>query len=87
MLLRDNLQPTDFADADCRTTGWVHFGHHGMRAYRIWECKCSSYWFQRHEWQPESGNQTRMDEWIFAGYFPHRRWQPHMRPAPREDDI
>lgn len=86
-LLRDNLQPTDFADADCRVSSWVDHGHYGVVAYRVWQCQCSSYWFQRHEWQLEGKNQTRMDDWIFSGYFPQRRWQPDMVPAPKEVDL
>jgi hypothetical protein len=84
-LLRDKLQPTDFADADCRVSGWVPFEHHGALAYRVWECKCSAYWFQRHEWQIAGKNQTRFDDWLFSGYYPNRRWPVHMQPAPKDD--
>lgn len=87
MLLRDNFQPTDFADAECRVSEWWHADFHTAKATRVWVCRCSAYWFQRHEWMIEGKNQTEFDDWIFSGYFPHKRWADHMKPAPKLDDI
>lgn len=81
-LLRDNLQPTDFADADCRVTEWMPFGHAGAEAYRIWMCRCTHHWFQRHEWSYEGRNQTQIDDWIYSGYDPRRQWAGHYKLAP-----
>jgi len=82
-LLRDNLQPTDFADADCRITDWHDFtGTLGEDAYRIWMCKCGSHWFQRHEWRYTGRNFTDMQEWIYSGYSPRRTWDNHFKEAP-----
>jgi hypothetical protein len=66
-LLRDNLEPTDFADADCRITDWNEFGYHGRPAYRIWFCICNGHKFQRHEWQIEGRNSTELEDWIYLG--------------------
>lgn len=87
-LLRDNLQPTDFADADCRVTEWVPFdGHGGITGYRIWMCKCTHHWFQRHEWAVEGKNQTRIDDWIYSGYDWRRTWTGDWLPAPDVRDL
>lgn len=67
-VLRDNLEPTDFADAVCRVTDWHPHPHFGMTAYRIWLCNNSGHWFQRHEWAVEGRNQTRLDEWLYSGF-------------------
>lgn len=88
MLLRDNLQPTDFADSDCRVTDWVPFdGHGGVNAYRIWVCRCTHHWFQRHEWAKTGANQTEINEWIYNGYFPRRVFDAHFKPAPDMRDL
>lgn len=86
MPLRDNLQPTDFANADCRVSPWVDFPHYGNRAMRVWVCKCGNYWFQRHEWHREGRNSTELDEWIFSGYYHNKQHAPHMLPAPALED-
>lgn len=85
-MLRDNLQPTDFADAEVRVSDWVDFHGSKCTAYRVWICRCTNWWFQRHEWQIEGLNSTRMDEWILNGYWPHRKWAQHMKPAPKDYD-
>lgn len=76
-LLRDNLQPTDFANADCRVTDWMPFGHHGCPAYRVWRCLCGGHQFQRHEWQREGANSTQVDDWIYTGFNRNARHDPH----------
>lgn len=87
-ILRDNIQPTDFADADCRVTEWVPFsGYGGINAYRIWVCKCTNHWFQRHEWAREGSNQTDIDEWIYSGYDTRRQWTGYWEPAPDMSEI
>lgn len=88
MLLRDNLQPTDFADADCRVTDWVPFeGHGGCNGYRIWVCKCTYHWFQRHEWSFEGRNQTEMGERLYTGHHHRRQHEQQYKPAPDTRDI
>lgn len=82
--LRDNLQPTDFADADCRVTPWVDFNDYGYSAYRVWECRCGAYWFQRHEWAKDGANSTKLEDWIFSGYSPRRVFDAHFGHAPVE---
>lgn len=85
-LLKNNLEPTDFGDADCRVTRWVPFNGTIADGYRIWMCLCGrGYWFQRHEWSVPGRNSTDMDEWIFTGYWPNRKWPAHMVPAPQEE--
>ena len=84
-LLRDNLQPTDFADAEVRVSGWHHDDFHTATAVRVWVCKCSAFWFQRHEWQKSGSNSTQMDGWLFSGYHPYKRWPVHMKPAPQQE--
>ena len=90
MLLRDNLQPTDFADADVRVSDWrfvedaPEWGHTTVTAYRIWVCRCSNWWFQRHEWARKGRNSTDLDEWILYGYWPRKEWDAHMKPAPKD---
>jgi len=87
-ILRDNLQPTDFADADCRVTEWYDFDGHIANGYRIWLCKCGGgYWFQRHEWTRPGKNSTEMDGWIFSGYWPRRMWDAHYKPASESEEI
>lgn len=89
MLLKKNLEPTDFTDADCRVSSWVPYSGPAasVTGYRVWVCKCGGgYWFQRHEWTKEGRNSTELDQWIFSGYSPFRRWGTHYQPAP-EDDI
>lgn len=86
MLLKNSLEPTDFADADCRVTRWMPFDGEVANGYRIWVCCCGrGYWFQRHEWSKEGINSTQMDDWIFSGYSPFRRWGTHYLPAPKDD--
>jgi len=90
VLLKGNFQPTDFADADCRVTGWVPYSgpSAGTTGYRVWACKCGGgYWFQRHEWTKEGRNSTELDEWIFSGYSPFRRWSEKMTTASNDTDI
>ena len=93
MLLRDNLQPTDFADAEVRVSRWVEtaalpsWADSTVSAYRVWECRCTHYWFQRHEWMKVGANASDMDGWIFAGYFPRRQFSPHMTTAPNLEDV
>lgn len=92
-LLKGNLQPTDFADAECKVSPWVWVegrpewaNSPDIKGYRIWVCRCSAYWFQRHEWARSGRNSTEMQEWIFSGYRPYGRFDPHMLPAPTEDE-
>lgn len=81
-MLRDNLQPTDFADAEVRVTDWRDYPHYGNTAYRIWECRCTNWWFQRHEWAKEGRNSTDVEDWILQGYYPRKQFDAHMKPAP-----
>jgi len=88
LLLKKNIEPTDFADADCRVTIWKPFDAFNTNGVRIWVCKCGNgYWFQRHEWSKPNANETEMDDWIFAGFSPFRKWPEHMIPAPNMDDV
>ena len=87
-LLRDNLQPTDFADADCRVTDWMPFDGHGdCNGYRIWVCRCTAHWFQRHEWSYAGRNKTQIDDWLYNGHYPRKAWDYHFKPAPDVRDI
>ena len=86
MLLRDNLQPTDFADAEVRVSEWAPFPHHDCTAVRVWVCRCTNWWFQRHEWAKEGRNSTEIEPWILYGYFPRKQWDTHMKPAPKDYD-
>jgi len=85
MLLRDNLQPTDFADAELRVSDWHDGDYFNCRAVRIWCCRCGNFWFQRHEWQPKAGNATVLDDWIFTGHYHRKLWSPSMRPAQKPE--
>lgn len=79
-ILRDNLEPTDFADADCRVTDWQDFESGrdaGPIAYRIWICKCTNHWFQRHEWQYAGRNSTEIEQWLYSGYYPRKQFREH----------
>lgn len=67
MKLKDNLEPTDFINADCRLTDWLDFAAHGIRSYRIWLCQVGNHWFQRHEWLHDGKNETQLDDWIYRG--------------------
>ena len=87
MLIRDNFQPTDFADAEVRVSDWHEADYYTHGAVRVWVCRCTNYWFHRHEWKPKQGNQTTMDDWVFYGYYPRKAWAPHMKPAPNMEDI
>jgi len=78
-ILRDNLEPTDFADADCRVTDWIKFNE--KESYRIFICKCTNHWFQRHEWREDGKNETRLEKWIYFGYHPRKQWQDCYRPV------
>lgn len=85
-LLRYGLQPTDFADADCRVSAWREGDFHGYSAVRVWACRVSGgYWFHRHEWAQPGKNSTALDDWSFYGYFPRKQWEAHMQPAPDLD--
>lgn len=85
-LLKNSLEPTDFADADCRVTRWMPFEGTSPNGYRIWICKCGNgYWFQRDEWSSEGKNSTQMEHWIFSGYSPYRTWGAHYQPAPKDE--
>ena len=77
-VLRDNLQPTDFADAVCRVSDWRSFGHYGYSHVRVWLCKCGYHWFQRHEWAEDGRNSTKIDDWIYSGFSISRRMPEHM---------
>lgn len=82
-LLRDNLQPTDFADAIVRVTPITPFeGFNGCNAFRIWMVKCTHHWFQRHEWFYEGRNQSEIDDWIYVGHHLHKRFPDHMIDPP-----
>lgn len=80
-LLKRGLQPTDFADSDCRVSEWREFLHYGIKAYRVWVCRSGMFWFQRHEWQREGRNQTELDPWIPT---PIKRFHEAMMPAPED---
>ena len=86
-LLKGNLQPTDFADSECRVSPWVWVSWEAASGYRVWSCRCSGFWFQRHEWARPGRNSTEVEPWIFSGYHPHRRFEAHLIPAPPEDDL
>lgn len=77
-VLRDNLQPTDFADAVCRVSNWTPHPYYGFSHVRVWLCKCGNHWFQRHEWARRDANQTDLDEWIYSGYSASRVFPEHM---------
>lgn len=83
-ILRDNLSPMDFRDSVCKVTEWYEFGHHGCPAYRIWICQCTNHWFQRHEWQREGKNETKMDEWLYSGFYPRKTF-PEYATIPASD--
>lgn len=92
MLLKNNMQPTDFADSECRVSEWVEpsgapWAGSLVVAYRVWECRCSAYWFHRHEWLKQGENQSQMDDWQFYGYHPRRTFAAHMKPAPNLEDV
>ena len=78
-VLRDNLQPTDFADAECRVSNWTPHPYYGLKEVRIWLCKCGPHWFQRHEWARDGLNSTELDEWIYAGFSNTRKFPEHMK--------
>lgn len=77
-VLRDNLQPTDFADAECRVSDWRPHPYYGYSHVRVWLCKCGHHWFQRHEWAREGANSTQVDDWIYSGFSISRRMPEHM---------
>ena len=77
-VLRDNLEPTDFADAVCKVSDWRDFGHYGISHVRVWLCQCGCHWFQRHEYAEEGRNQTRLKPWLYTGFSNTRRFPPHM---------
>lgn len=85
-MLRGNLQPTDFADAEVRVSEWHHDDFYQFNAVRVWVCRCSNWWFQRHEWARAGANSTEMNEWILQGYYPRKEWPTHMKPAPKDYD-
>jgi len=87
-LLRDGLQPTDFADAELRVSEWYHHDFYGRySAYRVWVCKCGNgYWFQRHEWARTGANSTELDDWLFSGYSHSRKWNAGMKVAETPED-
>lgn len=86
-MLRDNLQPTDFADAEVRVGEWWHSDFYGgANACRVWVCRCTNWWFQRHEWSFNDRNSTQIDPWILYGYYPRKQWEPHFKPAPKDYD-
>jgi hypothetical protein len=86
-MLRDNLQPTDFADADVRVSAWRDFDGFNATAVRVWICRCSSWWFQRHEWAREGKNSTDLEPWILQGFYPRKQFDAHMKPAPKDFEI
>lgn len=85
-MLRDNLQPTDFADAEVRVSTWVEGEFHHFNAYRVWVCRCTNWWFQRHEWAKAGANSTTVEPWILQGFYPRKKWEPHLLPAPKDYD-
>lgn len=79
-LLRDNLQPTDFADAVCKVTEWNQYTPDfapDLKAYRIWICNCGNHWFSRHEWEYNGRNQTKMDDWLYSGFYRNKKMPDH----------
>lgn len=85
--LKGNLQPTDFADSEVRVGNWHYADFYNANACRVWICRCTNWWFQRHEWAHEGRNSTTMDPWILSGYWPNRKWPAHMQPAPEDYDL
>lgn len=77
-VLRDSLQPTDFADAVCKVSNWREFGHHGYSSVRVWLCRTGNHWFQRHEWQEDGKNHTCIEEWLYTGHSVSRQFPAHM---------
>lgn len=49
-------------DPECRVSPWRHV--EGLPPFRIWICRTSLGWFQRHEWQVQGRNSTDMEDWI-----------------------
>jgi hypothetical protein len=91
-LLKGNLQPTDFADAVCKVSPWVWVDgawDHApwIKGYRVWVCRCSNFWFQRHEWARTDRNSTETDAWIFSGHRHNGQFPAHMIPVPEEDNL
>ncbi len=85
MKIKRSLQPTDFADSEVRLSDWHYDDFYGCKAVRVWQCKCTNHWFQRHEWMPKTGNETKMDEWIYSGYYRDKEFRSHMKPVNIED--
>lgn len=84
-MFKKHLEPTDFADSDCRVTDWLGHGDwHGKEMrYRIWVCKVGKgHWFQRHEWWETGKNSTEVQDWIYSGYHPSRQFEEGDMPAP-----
>ncbi len=91
-LFKKHLEPTDFADSECRVTEWVPFPgkindvYVYPTAYRIWRCRAGRHWFQRHEWSYPDRNSTSVDDWIYNGSSISYRFNPHERLA-TDDEI
>ncbi|QIG67421.1 hypothetical protein EVB39_092 [Rhizobium phage RHph_TM3_3_9] len=82
-MLKNNLEPTDFADSEVRVTEIMPFdGHGGAVAYRIWICRCTHHWFQRHEWFYEDRNQSEFDKWIYNGHHYRKEFDKHLIESP-----
>jgi hypothetical protein len=80
-LLRDSLQPTDFADSDHRVGSWYFADFHGTAtACRVHMVRTGGHWFQRHEWSRSDRNSTDMDDWLYLGHRPHKPWPAHFVP-------
>lgn len=79
-MLRDGLQPTDFADAKVGVSAWRPFEHYGKTAVRVWTCRTNGWWFHQHEWAIAGKNSTEKDGWILYGYYPLKKWDEKLLP-------
>lgn len=80
-LLRDSLQPTDFADADHRVGNWYFADFYGpVTGCRVHMVRTGGHWFQRHEWSRLDRNSTDLDDWLYLGHRPFKPWPTHFVP-------
>ena len=74
-ILRDSLQPTDFADSDHRVSSWYFADFAGTATgCRVHMVRTGGHWFQRHEWSHTGRNSTTLDDWLYLGHRPGRQW-------------
>ena len=59
-ILRDSLQPTDFADSDHRVSSWYFADFAGTATgCRVHMVRTGGHWFQRHECHTPAGTRRR----------------------------